>query len=129
MAIGYSLLWDDETGDFMLVDGGLVLAEGELSVCEWLACNIGVEEDKHPIYEDTGIGVPLGDLIGAKGAVPMGTIMAVLSTKIEETALLCPDVASVGNIRLERQGGTAHLTMTVQTTGGETVEEEAEIDL
>ena len=32
MGIGYSLLWDDDTGDFMLVDGSLVLASDDLSI-------------------------------------------------------------------------------------------------
>lgn len=129
MAIGYSLLWDDETGDLMIYDGGLVLAEEELSVGEWLTCNIGVEENKLAIYEGTGIGVPLSELIGAKGSVPMNTILAVLQTKLEETALLCEDVASVGSIHIEKKGDTAYLTMTVTTTTGEQIEQEAEIEL
>lgn len=129
MAIGYSLLWDDDTDDLMLIDGGLVLAEGELSVGEWLTCNIGVERGKCPIYDGTDIGVPLSELMGAKGAVPITTIMAVLQSKIEETALLCPDVDSVSNIQLTRQGNGAHLTMTVTMTDGEQLKQEAEIEL
>lgn len=129
MAIGNSLLWDEDADDFTLIDGGLVLTEGELTVGEWLSCNLGVEEDKYRIYEGTDIGVPLSDLIGAKGSVPISTIMAVLSTKIEETALLYPHIAGVNNINVEQDGRTAHLTMTVETTDGEMIEEEADIDL
>jgi hypothetical protein len=129
MEIGNSLLWDDNAEDFTLIDGGLVLTEGELTVGEWLSCNLGVEEDKLTIYEGTGIGVPLRDLIGAKGSVSIATIMAVLSTKIEETALLYPFVSSVRDIGIEQDGRRAQLTLTVETTDGESVEEEAEIDL
>ena len=129
MAIGYSLLWDDDNDDLMLVDGSLVLAADDLSVIEWLNCNLGVEEGRYDIYMDTGIGVPLVSLIGAKGSVPIDTILAVLRTRIEETALICPGVESVDSVTLERNGRTAHLHIAVTTTDGETIESEEDIEL
>ena len=129
MGIGYSLLWDDDTGDFMLVDGSLVLASDDLSILEWLHCNLGVEEGKYQIYQNTGIGIPLIRMLETKGRVAMDTIFAVIKTKIEETALACQWVASVDSVTLERQGNSLHIIVSITTANGESVTEEEEITL
>lgn len=120
--IGYSLLWDDDTGDITLIDGKPVLAADELSVLEWLNCNLGVEKDAFDIYEGTDIGIPLRELIGAKGAVPAGTIMAVLEGSVEETALACIAVERVNDIRLTQSGTTVTLGLSAESVYGDVEE-------
>lgn len=129
MNMKYSLLMDEETEDFVLMDGDLVLAADELSVIEWLNCNLGVEENAYEIYQDTGIGVPMRELIGLKGSVPIDTIMAAIRTKVEETALQCGGVDSVDNVTLTQNGRTATLHIVVTASNGEIVEADEEVDV
>lgn len=129
MNMKYSLLMDEEAKDFVLMDGDLVLAADDLSVIEWLNCNLGVEEDAYPIYQDTGIGVPMRELIGLKSSVPIDTIMAAIRTKVEETALQCGGVDSVDDVTLTQDGRTATLHIVVTASNGEIVEADEEVEV
>lgn len=117
--IGQSLLWDDKAGDIMLISGRPVLAEDELSVLEWLNCNLNVELDAFDIYTDTGIGIPTRELIGAKGSVPRGTIFAVLQSAVEQTCLLCKAVERVTDMLVGQSGAKVTMGIELKTVYGD----------
>ena len=104
-----SYLFDFEKGDFVVRDGKLAECDGMDAIKVWIEKILKTEKGRYRIYDGTGYGCQLEDLI-IGNTYTLEFTEAELKREIEEALLRNPSILSVSNFLLTR----THNSITVQ---------------
>ena len=104
-----SYLFDFNKGDFVVRDGKLIECDGIDTIKVWIEKILKTEKGRYRIYDGTGYGCQLEDLI-IGNTYTLEFTEAELKREIEEALLRNPSILSVSNFLLTR----THNSITVQ---------------
>ena len=117
-----SYLFDFNKGDFVVRDGKLVERDGMDALKVWIEKILKTEKGRYRIYDGTGYGCQLEDLI-IGNTYTLEFTEAELKREVEEAILKNPLVISVSNFALTKTANALTIQIEVNTndTGGNTV--------
>ena len=109
-----SYLFDFNKGDFVVRDGKLVECDGMDALKVWIEKILKTEKGRYRIYDGTGYGCQLEDLI-IGNTYTLEFTEAELKREVEEAILKNPLVISVSNFTLTKTANA--LTIQIETIG------------
>lgn len=117
-----SYLYDFEKGDFVVRDGKLVQCDGIDAIKVWIEKILRTEKGRYQIYDGTGYGCQIEDLI-VGSTYTFEFTESELKREIEEALLRNPSILAVSNFLLARTHNsiTVELEVITHDAGGNTV--------
>lgn len=115
-------LFDFKHGDFIVRDGKLVECDGVDALKVWIEKILKTEKGRCRIYDDTGYGCQIEDLI-VGNTYTFEFTESELKREIEEALLRNPSILAISNFLLTRTHNSITVELEVKThdTGGNTV--------
>ncbi|NGM81281.1 DUF2634 domain-containing protein [Paenibacillus sp. 7124] len=110
--MGKVFLFDFATKQFVLSNGRPVEASYEQAIAQWI--QFVILANKAKIYEDTGFGLALNDLIGNQ-EMDRWTKEAELERLLQEKLVQHPEITAISDIAIDRDGDLTKVSMTVST--------------
>lgn len=117
-----SFLYDFKSGDFVLKNGKLVEVQGIEALKVWIEKALRTELGRFRVYNGTGYGTSLDDLIGQN--FPVSFFESEIQREINESLLKHPAIESLSTFKLEKSRATLHVKFTVNLVSGLTFEQE-----
>lgn len=112
-----SYLFDFNKGDFVVRDGKLVECDGMDALKVWIEKILKTEKGRYRIYDGTGYGCQLEDLI-IGNTYTLEFTEAELKREVEEAILKNPLVISVSNFALTKTANA--LTIQIEVKANDT---------
>lgn len=109
-----SYLFDFNKGDFVVRDGKLVECDGMDAMKVWIEKILKTEKGRYRIYDGTGYGCQLEDLI-IGNTYTLEFTEAELKREVEEAILKNPLVISVSNFTLTKTANALTIQIEVKT--------------
>lgn len=109
-----SYLFDFNKGDFVVRDGKLVECDGMDALKVWIEKILKTEKGRYRIYDGTGYGCQLEDLI-IGNTYTLEFTEAELKREVEEAILKNPLVISVSNFTLTKTANALTIQIEVKT--------------
>ena len=109
-----SYLFDFNKGDFVVRDGKLVECDGMDALKVWIEKILKTETGRYRIYDGTGYGCQLEDLINGN-TYTLEFTEAELKREVEEAILKNPLVISVSNFTLTKTANALTIQIEVKT--------------
>ena len=109
-----SYLFDFNKGDFVVRDGKLVECDGMDALKVWIEKILKTEKGRDRIYDGTGYGCQLEDLI-IGNTYTLEFTEAELKREVEEAILKNPLVISVSNFTLTKTANALTIQIEVKT--------------
>ena len=109
-----SYLFDFNKGDFVVRDGKLVECDGMDALKVWIEKILKTEKGRYRIYDGTGYGCQLEDLI-IVNTYTLEFTEAELKREVEEAILKNPLVISVSNFTLTKTANALTIQIEVKT--------------
>lgn len=109
-----SYLFDFNKGDFVIRDGKLVECDGMDALRVWIEKILKTEKGRYRIYDGTGYGCQLEDLI-IGNTYTLEFTEAELKREVEEAILKNPLVISVSNFTLTKTANVLTIQIEVKT--------------
>lgn len=109
-----SYLFDFNKGDFVIRDGKLVECDGMDALKVWIEKILKTEKGRYRIYDGTGYGCQLEDLI-IGNTYTLEFTEAELKREVEEAILKNPLVISVSNFTLTKTANVLTIQIEVKT--------------
>ena len=109
-----SYLFDFNKGDFVVRDGKLVERDGMDALKVWIEKILKTEKGRYRIYDGTGYGCQLEDLI-IGNTYTLEFTEAELKREVEEAILKNPLVISVSNFALTKTANALTIQIEVKT--------------
>ena len=109
-----SYLFDFNKGDFVVRDGKLVECDGMDALKVWIEKILKTEKGRYRIYDGTGYGCQLEDLI-IGNTYTLEFTEAELKREVEEAILKNPLVISVSNFTLTKTANVLTIQIEVKT--------------
>jgi hypothetical protein len=117
--------YDFATLKTILKNGDVSLVDDYKNVRNWIVKFLNTPIDKKEIYEGTGFGTSLYKLKGYKSISALQ--FAQIKKEIEDGFLLNPNIKSVEDVRLWKEGRTMMLYVKVKLADGYILEEKTEV--
>ena len=117
--------YDFVTLKTILKNGDVLLVDDYKNVRNWIVKFLNTPIDKKEIYEGTGFGTSLYKLKGYKSISALQ--FAQIKKEIEDGFLLNPNIKSVEDVRLWKEGRTMMLYVKVKLADGYILEEKTEV--
>lgn len=115
--IGKSFLFDFEKGDFVSKDGKVQEVDEKEALKMWIESTIRTEKDKYKVYEGTGFGPSIEDLIGTTYNALFAE--SELQRELTEALTVHPVINSLTNWSFESDGSKLTTSFTVVTDSDE----------
>ena len=109
-----SYLFDFNKGDFVVRDGKLVECDGMDALKVWIEKILKTEKGRYRIYDGTGYGCQLEDLI-IGNTYTLEFTEAEIKREVEEAILKNPLVISVSNFTLTKTANALTIQIEVKT--------------
>jgi len=117
--LGKSFLFDFSTGDFVVQDGKVVVADQQTAMRVWIEKILRTEKSRYSIYEGTQYGTSIEDLIiGNNYNIEFAE--SELRREVEEALTQHPLIIGVSNFSIERTTSGANIIFTVVLKDGTT---------
>ena len=110
---GKSYFFDFEKGDFIVQDGKLVECDGVDALKVWIEKILRTEKGRYRIYDNTGYGCQIEDLI-IGNTYAFEFTESELKREIEEALLRNPAILAVSNFQLTRTPNSITVQMEVK---------------
>ena len=115
-------VFDFKTGDFVILDGKIVTADGIDAVKLYVEKVLRTQKGRYRVYEGTDFGVYIEDLIVGSN-YPIAFVQSEMEREITEALLKNKDISAVSNFVFERTVNGLNVTFDVTTKNGESFED------
>lgn len=124
--LGKVFLFDFDTRQYVLVNGKPVEATYEQAIKQWISFLLTTELSTYKIHEDTGFGLSLKQFIGRRD-IDKSIIESEVERQIEEKLIMHPEISSIEDVAITRDGSKATVSFKVVTSQGVTISTESEV--
>ena len=126
--MGKSYIFDFTTGDFIINDGRLVVADDVTAIKVWIEKILRTEKGRFAIYDSLNYGASLEDLIIGTN-YHISFIESELKREIEEALFQHPQISSISGLVLTRDEAGITAEFTVVLKDGTVIDSEVNLNV